>query len=144
MFKNYFKIAVRNLQKQKVFAFINISGLSIGIACFTLLLLYITNELSFDKFNKNGKDIYRAYVWDDASNGKPAIAYTDYSGPTSATLGEALKQSLPDVLNYVRIQLPFGESILKTDKNVFRENITFADPSLFSIFGWSQLSHSSS
>src|SRR6266542_1319751 len=136
MLKNYLKIAIRNLQKQKTFAFINICGLSIGIACFTLLLLYAYNELSFDKFNKNTNDIYRPYAWFNAMNGQPAIGYMDYSGPTAATLGEAMRLNLPDVINYVRIQLPYGESLIRTDKNVFRSNVTYADPSLFSIFSF--------
>ena len=81
MFKNYFKIALRNLQKQKVFALINVFGLSIGIACFTLLLLYAANEFSFDKFHKNAANIYRPYVLDNTLNGQPGVGNTDYSGP---------------------------------------------------------------
>jgi len=70
MLKSYFKIAIRNLQKQKTLAFINIFGLSVGIACFTLLLLFAANEFSFDKFHRNAPNIYRAYtVWDASTWG---------------------------------------------------------------------------
>ncbi len=134
MFKNYFKIALRILQKQKVFAFINVFGLSTGIACFILLFLYALNEFNFDKFNKNAPEIYRPYVWFNSMGGHPATGYMDYSGATATTLGEAMKQDLPDVKNYVRIQLPYGESLVRIDKNVFRSKVTYADQSLFSVF----------
>src|SRR5690348_179588 len=136
MFKNYFKTAWKNFQQQKFFSFINISGLSIGIACFCLFTLYAYNEISFDKFNKNVNDIYRPYVWYNAANEYPAEGYMDYSGPTNATLGEAMKKSLPDVINYVRIQLPYDESILRIGDKGFRSNVTYADPSLFSVFSF--------
>ncbi len=53
MFKNYFKIAWRNLQRNKVYSFINIAGLSMGLACAMLILLYVKDEVSFDRFHKN-------------------------------------------------------------------------------------------
>ncbi|KAA9041000.1 FtsX-like permease family protein [Ginsengibacter hankyongi] len=136
MFKNHFITAWRNIIKQKFFAVINISGLSIGIACFSLLALYAYNEFSFDKFNKNAGNIYRPYVWFDALNGQPAAGYMDYSGPTATTLGEALKQDLPDVINYVRIQLPYDKSLLRANNKGLRAEVTYADPSLFSVFSF--------
>jgi putative ABC transport system permease protein len=63
MFKNYFKIAIRNLAKQKTLAFIDIFGLSVGLACFSLFMLYAVNEFSFDRFHKNADNIYRMYLW---------------------------------------------------------------------------------
>src|SRR5579872_3103066 len=91
MIRNYLKIALRNLQKQKVFAFINVFGLSVGIACFSLLLLYSVHEFSFDKFHKNSNDIYRVYIREGIPDADGINAYTDYSGPSGQTLGEALK-----------------------------------------------------
>jgi len=136
MFKNYFKIALRNFQRQKIFSFINISGLSIGIACFFLLTLFAYNELGFDKFNKNVNDIYRPYVWFSGTNEHPAEGYMDYSGPTAVTLGEAMKKSLPDVINYVRIQLPYDESLLRIGDKGLRSKVTYADASIFSVFSF--------
>jgi putative ABC transport system permease protein len=66
MIKNYLKIALRNLINQKGLAFINIFGLSVGIACFGLFMLYSVNEFSFDRFHKNGDNIYRVYQWSEA------------------------------------------------------------------------------
>ncbi len=136
MFKNYFKTAIRNLQKQKIFAFINVSGLSLGIACFSLLALYAFNEFNFDKFNKNAANIYRPYVWYDAMNGQPAQGYMDYCGPTKATLGEAMKQDFPNIVHYVRIQLPYDESLLRANSKGLRARVTYADASLFSVFSF--------
>ena len=59
MIRNYLKIAFRNLRKQKGFTFINIAGLAIGITCFLLIGLYVKDELSYDRFNKNADRIYR-------------------------------------------------------------------------------------
>lgn len=63
MLSNYLKTALRVLAREKGLAFINLSGLSIGLACFALFLLYAVNEFSFDRFHKNEKDIYRVYTW---------------------------------------------------------------------------------
>src|SRR5260221_8272856 len=142
MIKNYLKIAIRNLQKQRVITFINVFGLSTGIACFSLLLLFVLNEFSFDKFNKNAPDIYRVYaLWDqslfnDRKNPQPPIAYTDYESLTPKTLGEAMKEDLPDIVNYVRLQLPWGENLVQTDHKTLRAQVGFADPSFFFVFNF--------
>ena len=72
MIKHYFKIAVRNLFKQKALAFINVFGLSVGLACFILFLLFAVNEFSFDRFHSNANNIYRAYRWTNALDGREA------------------------------------------------------------------------
>src|SRR5579863_6544051 len=99
MLKNYFKITLRYLQKQKIFSLINIAGLSIGIACFSLLLLFVINEFSFDKFHKNASVIFRPYVTNNTLGGSPDFDNTDYlnySGSEPVQLGEAMKKILPD------------------------------------------------
>ena len=137
MYKSYFKIGWRNLLHQKHFSVIKISGLSIGITCFCLLALYVHHELNFDKFNKNANAIYRPYVWFSAMNGYPAQGYMDYSGPNNTSLGEAMKKSLPEVIDYVRIQLPYDESLVRIASKGFRSTITYADASIFSVFSFS-------
>jgi len=137
MLKNYFKITLRNLQKQKIFASINIAGLSIGIACFSLLLLFVLNEFSFDKFHKNASDIFRPYVTNNTQGGSNDFDNTDYlsyTGSKPEPLGEAMKKILPDVTGYVRVQLPWGENLIRVGNNVYRSEVTYADPSFFSIF----------
>jgi putative ABC transport system permease protein len=59
MLKNYFKIALRNLMKYKFISFINLFGLTVGLTCCLLILIYIVNELSFDRYNQKAKNIYR-------------------------------------------------------------------------------------
>ena len=76
MIKHYFKIALRSLGRQKVLSFINISGLSIGLACFILFLLFAVNEFNFDRFHKNASNIYRVYRWTEAMKGRmPVVMY---------------------------------------------------------------------
>ncbi|MEI9908412.1 MAG: ABC transporter permease [Bacteroidota bacterium] len=130
MIKHYFKIALRNLGRQKILTLINILGLSIGLACFTLFLLYAVNEFSFDRFHKNGDNIYRVYRWSDAIGGEEARGDVYMPSP----LGPALKQEMPDVENFVRLRDGWGESFIKADGNVRRMNVTYADPSFFSVF----------
>jgi putative ABC transport system permease protein len=105
MFKNYLITAYRNYQHQKLIALISILGLSIGIACFSLLTLYAFNEFGFDKFNENAVNIYCPYVLFNELNGQPAAGYMDYSGP-GVSFGETMKQDLRDVINYTLIHLP--------------------------------------
>ena len=132
MLKHYFKIALRNLRRQKGLAFINILGLSVGLACFSLFLLYSVNEFSFDRFHKNAKNIYRVYRWTEAMQGDPASGDIYLPMP----LAPALKQDLPDVQNYVRLQEAWGESYVKFDDKIDRIRVSFADPQIFSMFSF--------
>jgi putative ABC transport system permease protein len=127
MIRHYLKIAWRNLQRQKVLTLINISGLSIGLACFSLFLLYAVNEFSYDRFHAKAENIYRVYDWWD---------YTERQGsePSSAMpLGPAMKQDFPDVEDFVRIGAG-GNKMVRIGNNVQQINMTFADPQIFSVF----------
>ncbi|MEO7990041.1 MAG: ABC transporter permease, partial [Chryseolinea sp.] len=62
MLRNYFKIALRSLVKNSVYSFINIAGLAVGLACSILLLLWVTDELSFDKFHSNANQIHQLWI----------------------------------------------------------------------------------
>ncbi|HVV55374.1 MAG TPA: ABC transporter permease, partial [Mucilaginibacter sp.] len=136
MIRNYLKVAFRNLQKQKIFTFINVFGLSVGIACFSLLLLYSVHEFSFDKFHKNASEIYRVYLHEAIPSSDGINASTDYSGPTTETWGEAMKKDLPDVISYVRLQLPWGENLVQAGNKTLRARVGFADQSFFSVFSF--------
>jgi putative ABC transport system permease protein len=132
MIKHYLKIAFRNLRRQKGLTLINILGLSAGLACFSLFLLYAVNEFSFDRFHKNADNIYRVYRWSEAMNGQEAGGDVYMPSP----LGPAMKTDLPDVLNYVRLSEGWGESFIKIDGSVRRMNVSYADPSFFSVFSF--------
>jgi len=132
--------AIRHLQKQRILAFINVFGLSVGIACCSLLVLFASNEFGFDKFHKKGSNIYRLYMeWeqtsgDNAASSQPPEVYTEYSSQPGPTLGEAMKQRLPDVVDYVQVQLPWGKNLVQSGTKVFRAEVGFADPSIFTVF----------
>ena len=76
MIKNYLKVAWRNLVKNKVFSFINIFGLAIGLACCILMFLFIQHELSYDKFNVHAANIYRITSESESTGGKTNLAVT--------------------------------------------------------------------
>lgn len=86
MIKNYLKVALRNIKKHKGFFFINVVGLSIGIVCSILILLFVSNELSYDKFHENTDRIYRLAV--RASIGDTKIHQTYSSSETFRKLFE--------------------------------------------------------
>ena len=130
MIKNYFILAWRNLARQKVLAFINVFGLSVGIACFTLFLLYTLNELNFDKFHKNAGNIYRVYELVKPLNGGNEQAGTNLPMP----LAPALKQNLPGVINAIRVRPERGNSMVRVNQAIQRVSVTYADPKFFSVF----------
>ncbi|HMK25917.1 MAG TPA: ABC transporter permease [Chitinophagaceae bacterium] len=132
MIKHYFKIAIRNLRQQKVLSFINILGLSAGLACFSLFLLYTVNEFSYDRFHKNAKNIYRVYRWTEAIQGDPASGDVYLPMP----LAPAMKEDLPDVENYVRYQEASSDNYVKIGDRIDRIKVSFADPQIFSMFSF--------
>jgi putative ABC transport system permease protein len=132
MIKHYFTIALRNLAKQKGLAFINIIGLSIGLACFILFLLYAVNEFSFDRFHKNAPSLYRVYfkVEGATENGPGVSPYLPMP------LGPALKQDFPEVEHAVRFRENWGENFVRTETTTTRVGMSFADPEFFSVFSF--------
>ena len=129
MFKNYLKVAFRNIKKQKGYAFINISGLAIGMAACLLIMLWVHDELNFDSFNENADHIYRLTI--DAHMG------TRMKVPVSPTpSGPALVQEYPEVLQYARLSRPNRYPVSIGDKEYFEENVAFADNSIFEIFSF--------
>ncbi|HEY2721956.1 MAG TPA: ABC transporter permease, partial [Chitinophagaceae bacterium] len=131
MFKNYFKIALRNITRQKTLAFINIFGLSVGIACFILFSLYAINEFTFDHLHKNSADTYLVMGGDGKPNPKAIGGYIF----TPMPLGPAMKQELPGVEQDVRYVQPY-ETFIKVNNEGRRENIAYADPSFFKVFSF--------
>ena len=99
MFKNYLKIAVRNIFKNKIYSFINIAGLSIGLAGFILISILIKNELSYENFHRKENRIYRVVeIQNQKGIGKLNVAVT--MGP----LSPALKDYFPEIENSARLK----------------------------------------
>src|SRR6516164_4045684 len=107
MFKNYLLVAWRNFVKQRVLSLINVFGLSIGIACFSLFLLYALNEFSFDSFHYNSKDLYRAYSDNTIYHKHLIVDPSNGNLFTPMPLGPAMKQDLPGVVAYTRFVQSF-------------------------------------
>lgn len=129
MFKNYIKIAFRNLGKNKAFSAINIAGLAIGIGCFVLIALYVMDELSFDRFNKKGERIYRI-----SADIKFGGAETRYPF-TSDMMGQIFKKDFPEVEDYTRIYTSNGSKLIKKGNQfINEEKVGHADSTFFNIF----------
>ncbi len=126
MLKNYLKVAVRNILKNKVYSLINISGLAVGIACFILMFSYFYNEVTYDTFNENAKDIYRIYSIEKTPQGMEKRA------ETPDPLAAALRNDFPSI-NTVSLSngIEFPVSI---DGKTFKEELCEADPGIFSFF----------
>lgn len=128
MLLNYFKIALRNLKKNKGYSLINIFGLAVGITCCVLILLYVRNELSYDKFYKNADSIYRVYI-KSSVNGQESC-----NCKTPAPLGNTLVREFPEVMRHTRIGF-FGNHVLRYNDKVYRERRLYtADSNFFDVF----------
>ncbi|MEJ8820212.1 ABC transporter permease [Lacibacter sp. H407] len=129
MFKNYLKIAWRNLLKNKTFSLINIAGLASGLACFILITLYIIDELSYDRFHEKADRIYR--VHSDIRFGGTDMSLAVTSDPMGATL----KKDYPQVEQFTRIYASEGSKLFKKE-NVYitEDRVVFADSTLFDVF----------
>ena len=124
MFKNYVKIAIRSLLKHKIYSFINITGFSIGMAGAILILLWVQDELSFDRFHQNYSNIYR--VISKVENPGNTI---DEAG-TPAPLGPVLKEEFPEITGFTRY-FHVDKTLVNRGKISFSEdNFVYADPSI--------------
>lgn len=129
MIRNYFKIAWRNLQKNRLYSAINIFGLSIGLASCLLIGIYINNELSYDTFNENAEYIVRATMAYKMSE------TVNYAATTGTKVGPEFKRAFPEVRDFVRTYL--SSSNISYEGKVFNEpRILFADPPFFEMFSF--------
>jgi len=130
MIKNYLRSVFRNIKRNPFISFINIFGLTVGLTCCLLILTYIINERSYDKFNKNSEDIYR-------------VTRIFYSAPNVESLhlssiapafGPRLTAAFPDIKEMTRT-LPAGTSSFRYKEKLFNEqNTFFADQNFFDFF----------
>ncbi len=129
MWYHYFKTGLRILSRQKVYSLINILGLSTGIAGFLLILLFLQNELSFDRKIPEYSDIYRLVEIQS-----PAGIDLQHVAITAGPLAPALKADLPEVEATLRI-MPAQGNVFRTGDEIFRERYAYyADPSVFRMF----------
>lgn len=133
MFRNYFKIAVRNLWRAKAFSAINVFGLATGIACSLLIFLFVKDETGYDRFHADAGDVYRVvkdFVNDDGSRIPDAT--------TPAPLAPAMQSEMPEVVSVTRLRPNWGRSYLFKygDKKLPLEKIYGVDSSFFSVFSF--------
>ncbi len=129
MFKNYLKILLRNIKRHKGYSFINIAGLSVGMACCILILLWVQDELSYDNFHSNGDRICRV-IRQEHYSGKPQKKGARVTAP----LGPALKAEYSEIVEYVRMGRPSRRLFQYQDKAVYERNLCLADSSLLKMF----------
>src|SRR5215813_10991664 len=142
MLPKYLKLALRNLMRNKVYSFINIFGLALGLTCCLLLSLYIWDEMSYDKHHKRANDLYRIIT--NFQSG----SVVDRVGSTSPLIAMTIKDEVPEVEAAVRILNPPGvknyfttgekekaQSLMRYKDNLFYESEGFlADSTLFDVF----------
>jgi ABC-type antimicrobial peptide transport system permease subunit len=123
MLKNYFTVALRNLIRYRAYSFLNIAGLGIGLTASILILLWVRDELAYDRFHKAARQIYRLTV--DISGVKGAL--------TSPPVAQALKKELPEVANSARVAIT-NQLFIVGDRKFEEKSVFFADPSFLEVF----------
>ncbi|MCG8605779.1 ABC transporter permease, partial [bacterium] len=130
MFKNYLKIAFRSLWKYKGYSFINVFGLAIGMACCILILLYVQDELSFDKHHENSDRIFRVSRQWFNSDGSSSL----HLGHVAPPIAPLLKNDFSEIMQVARMT-DGGTPLIQYGDKFFEENrFFFADPNIFKIF----------
>lgn len=130
MLKNYFKIALRNIARNKLYSFINIFGLAVGITACVLIFLYVKDELSYDKHHADHERIFRVntYVKLPGQNDNFAI--------NAMPTGPALKADFPQVESFVRLEEMADQTVWIGNQMFTEKNVAFADSSLFAMFNF--------
>lgn len=131
MFRSYLKVFFRNIQRYKFYSFINVTGLAIGMACCILIVVYIINELSYDRHHEKANQIYRIGVNMDLGGRSLRAAISNHP------VGHFLRREYPEVLDAVRFRRYLYRTLVEHEEDkFFEEKIFFADDSVFNIFSF--------
>src|SRR5450631_462691 len=129
MIKNYLTITCNNLQNNKIYSFLNITGLAIGLASFLLITLYIMDELSYDRYNDKADRIYR--INSDIKLGGGEL----HMPVTSDMMGQLLIKDYPAIEQYTRIYNSNGSKMIKKDKVfIIEDHVAHVDSTFFDVF----------
>ena len=134
MFKNYLKITLRNLKRQKGYAIINLAGLSVGIACAILIILVVQYEFKFESHHENADRIYRINV----EHRRPDDVYHVTSTPVP--LAEALHAELPEVTQFTRLASLSQGLVTYEEKKFYENEVYFVDPGILEMFTFPMIS----
>lgn len=129
MIRNYLLVAIRNILRQKGYAIINISGLAIGIMSCLLIMLYVTNELSYDRFNEKGDRIYRLFFRYTSPNGE---TFNHAIGPYR--LADELGTRYPEIEQAVRLSFSNPMELRNGEIAFTEDNVMLADSNIFDLF----------
>jgi putative ABC transport system permease protein len=128
MVENYFKAAWRSLSKNRTFTTLNVTGLSIGLACSLLIALYVVDELSYDRFNAHADQIYR--IGEQVRFGD-----FNYNGAeVPGIMGPVFARDFKQIEQYTRFKTSPGVIIRKGNENIREDRVVYADSSLFKVF----------
>ncbi len=130
MIKNYLKIAWRNLLKNKVYSIINIGGLAIGLACFLLIGIFVSNELSYDNYHEKKDTIYRVIHHSNADAPEDAWVWGN------APVGPALKSDFPEIIEKAQLSGRSDILLKYKERSLQQGDCFYADASVFSLFSW--------
>jgi putative ABC transport system permease protein len=128
VFKNYLKIAFRNIMMQKLYSIITVIGLAVGISCCLLIMLYVKQELSYDKFYPNADNIFRIGHTTIRPN------RTSISAATPTPLAPALKAEYPEIEHITRIYFDSQVLFEYEEKQIYEDRVIYADPAFFDVF----------
>ncbi len=132
MFKNYLKIAFRNILRYKGYSFINIAGIAVGIACCLIILIFVQNELTYDSYHNDSERIYRIAAHRISNIGEFRMI------STPGALAPTIKENYPQVELAVRIIPPFENKdnvlVQRNNTKFYETKIYFADPEIFQMF----------
>ncbi|MFP4024449.1 MAG: ABC transporter permease [Thiohalospira sp.] len=133
MFGNYIRTAWRNIIREKGYTFINIAGLSIGIASCILILLFVNDELSYDRFHKNSESIYRVYIEGQFGNNAVRSPYT------SNILAQTMQEELADVELATRFIKVSRRFVKYEDKSFIEKRFFYGDENFFKLFSFEMI-----
>ena len=137
MIKNFLKTAIRNLLRNRAYSFINIVGLSLGLACTMLIILYVKDEISYDRFHKNVSQIYR--IGADRKN--PDGTDAGSGGTTGYFQGPRFTAAIPEIESFLRMQSRYVD--IQTGKEIKSMEAHRVDSNFFSFFSFPLLSGNS-
>ncbi|MEP6614934.1 MAG: ABC transporter permease [Ginsengibacter sp.] len=131
MFKNYIKVALRDMMRNKIFSLINILGLALGITCSLLIYLWVQDERSYDNFHANSKNLYQIVVSTKDKTG--AIKGSDYSTP--GLMAEALKKEIPEITDAAMLIWP-GDFLFTVAQKIGKEKGQYVGNDFFNLFSF--------
>jgi putative ABC transport system permease protein len=131
MFKNYLKMAFRNIRRYKGYSFINIAGLTVGMACFILIFLWVYDELNYDTFHTHSDRLYRIILKKADDPSDRGMSSTPYILP------KILKEEYPEIVEVTRVRTRgYPSAVRQGDITFYEQRFFFTDPSFLSMFSY--------